>query len=72
MLSVAPPEFAHLVAERNRRKRRKSVTIRIAPDVLVNHKIMGDGYTSDMADVLKYAVGKFERYSKGHKLNRPV
>ena len=49
-------EFAHLAAERNRRKKKKSVTIRIAPDVLESYKTMGDGYTGIMADVLKYAV----------------
>ncbi|MDR1178207.1 MAG: BrnA antitoxin family protein [Spirochaetaceae bacterium] len=49
-------EFAHLAAERNRRKKKQSVTIRIAPDVLETYKTMGDGYTGIMADVLKYAV----------------
>jgi uncharacterized protein (DUF4415 family) len=49
-------EFAHLAAERNRRKKKRSVTIRIAPDVLESYKTMGDGYTGIMADVLKYAV----------------
>jgi uncharacterized protein (DUF4415 family) len=49
-------EFAHLAAERNRRKKKRSVTIRIAPDVLESYKTMGDGYTGIMADVLKYAM----------------
>ncbi|MDR1302322.1 MAG: BrnA antitoxin family protein [Treponema sp.] len=49
-------EFAHLAAERNRRKKKQAVTIRIAPDVLERYKIMGKGYTGIMADVLKYAV----------------
>jgi len=49
-------EFAHLAAERNRRKKKQSVTIRIASDVLESYKTMGDGYTGVMADVLKYAV----------------
>jgi uncharacterized protein (DUF4415 family) len=49
-------EFAHLAAERNRRKKKRSVTIRIAPDVLEDYKTMGSGYTGIMADVLKYAV----------------
>ena len=49
-------EFAHLAAERNRRKRKKSITIRVAPDVLEGYKTMGEGYTGIMADVLKYAV----------------
>jgi len=49
-------EFAHLAAERNRRKKKQSITIRIAPDVLARYKTMGDGYTGIMADVLKYAV----------------
>ena len=49
-------EFAHLAAERNRRKKKQSITIRVAPDVLQSYKTMGAGYTGIMADVLKYAV----------------
>jgi uncharacterized protein (DUF4415 family) len=49
-------EFAHLAAERNRRKKKQSITIRVASDILESYKTMGDGYTGIMADVLKYAV----------------
>ena len=49
-------EFAHLAAERNRRKKKQSITIRVSPDVLESYKTMGEGYTGIMADVLKYAV----------------
>jgi len=49
-------EFAQLAAERNRRKKKQTITIRIAPDVLEHYKTMGNGYTGIMADVLKYAV----------------
>jgi uncharacterized protein (DUF4415 family) len=49
-------EFAHLAAERNRRKKKKSITIRVAPDVLDSYKTMGEGYTGIMADVLTYAI----------------
>ena len=49
-------EFAQLAVERNRRRKKQSITIRIAPDVLESYKTMGDGYTGIMADVLKYAV----------------
>jgi uncharacterized protein (DUF4415 family) len=49
-------EFAQLAAERNRRKRKRSITIRVAQDILESYKTMGDGYTGIMADVLKYAV----------------
>ena len=49
-------EFAHLAAERNRRKKKQSITIRIAPDILESYKTMGEGYTGIMADVLRYAV----------------
>ena len=49
-------EFAQLAAERNRRKKKKSITIRVAADILEKYKTMGDGYTGIMADVLKYAV----------------
>jgi len=49
-------EFAHLAAERNRRKKKKSITIRVSQDILESYKTMGDGYTGIMADVLKYAI----------------
>ena len=49
-------EFAQLAAERNRRKKKQSVTIRITPDILQHYKTMGSGYTGIMADVLKYAI----------------
>jgi len=49
-------EFAHLAAERNRRRKKQSITIRIAPEILESYKTMGEGYTGIMADVLKYAV----------------
>ena len=49
-------EFARLAVERNRRKKKQSVTIRVAPDVLESYKTMGNGYTGIMADVLQYAV----------------
>ena len=49
-------EFAQLAAERNRRKKKRTITIRIAPEVLESYKSMGSGYTGIMADVLKYAV----------------
>ena len=49
-------EFAHLAAERNRRKKKQSITIRVSPDVLESYKTMGNGYTGIMADVLKYAL----------------
>jgi uncharacterized protein (DUF4415 family) len=49
-------EFAHLAAERNQRKKKKSITIRISPDILEKYKTMGSGYTGIMSDVLSYAV----------------
>jgi len=49
-------EFAQLAAERNRRKRKKSITIRVNPDILERYKTLGTGYTGIMSDVLKYAV----------------
>ena len=49
-------EFAQLAVERNRRKKKQTVTIRITPDVLESYKTMGSGYTGIMSDVLKYAV----------------
>jgi uncharacterized protein (DUF4415 family) len=49
-------EFAQLAAERNRRKKKQTITIRITPDVLESYKTMGSGYTGIMSDVLQYAV----------------
>jgi len=49
-------EFAQLAAERNRRKKKQTITIRIAPDVLESYKTMGSGYTGIMSDVLQYAA----------------
>ena len=49
-------EFAQLAAERNRRKKKQTVTIRITPEVLESYKTMGSGYTGIMSDVLQYAV----------------
>ena len=49
-------EFAQLAAERNQRKKKKSITIRVTPDVLESYKTMGSGYTGIMSDVLQYAV----------------
>jgi uncharacterized protein (DUF4415 family) len=53
-----PPkkEFAQLVAERKRRKKKQTITIRITSDVLEKYKTMGSGYTGIMSDVLQYAV----------------
>ena len=49
-------EFAHLAAERNRRKKKQTITIRISSDVLESYKTMGSGYTGIMSDVLQYAI----------------
>jgi len=49
-------EFAQLAAERNRRKKKQSITIRVNPDILEKYKTMGSGYTGIMSDVLQYAV----------------
>jgi uncharacterized protein (DUF4415 family) len=35
---------------------KQSISIRIAHDILESYKIMWDGYTGIMADVLKYTV----------------
>jgi uncharacterized protein (DUF4415 family) len=49
-------EFAQLAVERNRRKKKQTITIRITPEVLESYKTMGSGYTGIMSDVLQYAV----------------
>jgi uncharacterized protein (DUF4415 family) len=57
-------EFAHLAAERNRRRRRQAVTIRVVPDCLSKYKALGKGYTGIMADVLSYVADNPEILSK--------
>jgi uncharacterized protein (DUF4415 family) len=52
----SPEALKELAAERNRRKKKQSITIRVAPDVLESYKTMGSGYTAIMADVLAYAI----------------
>ena len=49
-------EFAQLAAERDRRKKKQLITIRLNPEILNSYKIMGSGYTGIMSDVLQYAV----------------
>ena len=49
-------DFAMLAAERNRKKKRQTVTIRLVPDCLSKYKALGKGYTGIMADVLKYVA----------------
>ena len=49
-------KIAHLAAERNQRKKKQLITIRVSPDILEKYRTMGNGYTSIMSDVLSYAV----------------
>ena len=60
-------EFAQLAVERNRRKKKQTITIRIAPEVLESYKTMGSGYTGIMSDVLQYAVNNPSVLSKAIK-----
>jgi uncharacterized protein (DUF4415 family) len=49
-------DFARLARERDKKKKRQSVTLRLYADSLEKYKALGKGYTSIMADVLKYAA----------------
>ncbi|GHV82731.1 hypothetical protein AGMMS50212_00710 [Spirochaetia bacterium] len=49
-------EFAFLAAERNRKKKRQPVTIRLEPDYITKYKSLGKGYSGIMADILKQAA----------------
>ena len=60
-------EFAHLAAERNQRKKKLSITIRVSPDVLASYKTMGNGYTGIMADVLRHAIENPDVLAKAAK-----
>ncbi|MFP3040704.1 BrnA antitoxin family protein [Treponema primitia] len=57
-------EFAHLAAERDRKKKRQVVTLRLAPGDVAKYKSLGKGYTGIMADVLRYAVDNPEILSQ--------
>jgi uncharacterized protein (DUF4415 family) len=57
-------EFAMQRAEKNRQKKRMTVTIRIIPGCLEKYKALGKGYTRIMADVLNYAANNPEILSK--------
>jgi uncharacterized protein (DUF4415 family) len=59
-------EFAMQRAEKNRQKRRQTVTIRIQPEVLEKYKTLGRGYSGIMADVLRLAADNPEILSKVH------
>jgi uncharacterized protein (DUF4415 family) len=52
----ARKEFAFLRAEKNRQKKRQTVSIRLAPDCIEAYKAIGKGYTGIMADILTYAA----------------
>ena len=49
-------EFAKLRAEKNRREKRQTISIRLAPGYIEKYKTLGKGYTGIMADVLAYAI----------------
>lgn len=49
-------EFAFLRAEKNRQKRRQTVSIRLTPECVDTYKQLGKGYTGVMADILTYAA----------------
>jgi uncharacterized protein (DUF4415 family) len=49
-------EFAFMRAEKNRKKKRQSVSLRLAPNCVEAYKSLGKGYTGIMADVLAYTV----------------
>jgi uncharacterized protein (DUF4415 family) len=57
-------EFAMQRSEKNRQKKRATVTIRIVPDCLEKYKALGKGYTGIMADVLNYAANNPEILSR--------
>jgi uncharacterized protein (DUF4415 family) len=59
-------EFAMQRAEKNRQKKRATVTIRIIPACLEKYQALGKGYTGIMADVLKYVADNPEILSKVH------
>ena len=49
-------EFALLRADKNRQKKRQTISIRLAPHYIEKYRKLGKGYTGIMADVLAYAV----------------
>jgi uncharacterized protein (DUF4415 family) len=59
-------EFAAMARDlrKNRRNPAPVVALRLMPEVLAKYKALGRGYTSIMADVLKYAADNPEILSK--------
>lgn len=59
-------EFAVMAREirRNRRNSARVVSIRLSPETLEKYKTLGKGYTSIMADILKYAADNPEVFIK--------
>ena len=49
-------EFAFMAAERDRKKKRQPVTIRLEPTCIEKYKSLGKGYSSVMADILRQAA----------------
>jgi uncharacterized protein (DUF4415 family) len=49
-------DFAMLRAEKNRLKKRQTISLRLSPSYIEKYKTLGKGYTGLMADVLAYAA----------------
>jgi uncharacterized protein (DUF4415 family) len=49
-------EFAMLRADKNRLKKRQTISVRLSPSYIEKYKTLGKGYTGIMADVLAYAA----------------
>jgi uncharacterized protein (DUF4415 family) len=49
-------ERAQMMRERRVKRKRRNVSIRLAPDCIETYKQLGKGYTGVMAEVLQYAA----------------
>jgi uncharacterized protein (DUF4415 family) len=64
-------EFAMLRASRNRLKKRRTVSIRLAPIYIEKYRTLGKGYTGIMADILTYAADHPDIFFPGHEMKNP-
>jgi uncharacterized protein (DUF4415 family) len=49
-------EFAMLRADKNRLKKRQTISVRLSPSYIEKYRTLGKGYTGIMADVLAYVA----------------
>jgi uncharacterized protein (DUF4415 family) len=65
-------EFAMLRADKNRLKKRQTISIRLESSHIEKYKMLGKGYTGIMADILAYAADHPELFFQSTGSRPPV